>query len=350
MTQPRSIAISWYFAHHAGHNGYKQILAHTRPAAVLGIDERQPHMIGKWHRSYPWLYEFRAWRMHRKNPCEILHILYAETYLRFSPWLFGSTPVVATYHQPPTVLRKNLLRGSQTGRVSNLVHRLTRKRYQKLAAAIIISEDQRPVLEEFVDPGKIHLIPLGAPAGHLIGEEARLRRLRDPDHILTVGNWLRDWEFYFDFVSRCQSAQPTWRFTLISRNLPARWHACALAAPNLSWQRDASDEALLTAYAGANCLFLPLLEATGNNTVNEALAMGCPIVTNLPLGIPGEATLVTRCGKSPGDFTAAIERWRHASDSDHETYRQTAQDAVRQLDWSVTAASTLELYQSVIQS
>jgi glycosyltransferase involved in cell wall biosynthesis len=277
-----------------------------------------------------------------------LHILYAETYLRFSPWLFGSIPVVATYHQPPTVLRKNLLYGSQTGRISDLIHRVTRNRFKKISAAIIISEDQRPVLEEFVNPHKIHLVPLGASAEHLISQETRLRQLRDLDHILTVGNWLRDWEFYFDFVEHCRTSHPSWRFTLIARNLPPNWHARVKNASNISWERDAGDEALLSAYANANCLFLPLLETTGNNTVNEALAMGCPIVTNASLGIPDEVSLVTRCGKSKGEFIAAIERWRNASDSAREIYRLTAQNAVRQLDWSVTASKTLDVYQSVI--
>lgn len=45
---PRSIAISRYFAHHAGHNGYKQILVHTKPSATVGIDERQPPEVDRW--------------------------------------------------------------------------------------------------------------------------------------------------------------------------------------------------------------------------------------------------------------------------------------------------------------
>lgn len=255
-----------------------------------------------------------------------------------------------TFHQPPQVLRRNLLQGSQTGRISNLVHRLTRGRYHRLAAAIIISEDQRPVLEEYVAPKKIHLIPLGASTVTLIEAEGRLRRDPEPTHILTVGNWLRDWKFYLDFVDACRVKHPEWKFSLVNRNLPKEWHERAKAMPNLEWMRDVDDEVLLAAYAGAGCLFLPLIEATGNNTVNEALAMGCPIVTNVSLGIPNEAQLVTRCDKNLEDLASGIICWQSATPEERTRYRQNAQAAVKELDWSVTAAQTLGLYRSVIQS
>ena len=345
---PKSIAISWYFAHHAGHNGYKQILVHTKPQAVVGIDERQPPAVDRWHRAYPWLYEFRAASAHRRNPCQVLHILYGETYFRFSPWLFGRVPVVATFHQPPQVLQRCLMAGDETGRVSRLVHRLTRRRFRKLSAAIIISEGQRAVLEEFVPSDRIHLIPLGASTLPLIEAESRLRREPEPNAILTVGNWLRDWAFYFDFVDHCRDHHPDWRFRLVNRNLPGIWHNRAQAASNLHWLQNLDDEALLTEYSGANCLFLPLLEATGNNTVNEALAMGCPVVSNVDLGVPEEQAIVTRCEKSHGGFSSAIARWQGATTEQRSDLRERSQHSVKSLDWSIVGEKTLNLYQSLL--
>jgi glycosyltransferase involved in cell wall biosynthesis len=348
MPGVQSIAISWYFAHHAGHNGYKQILAYTNPLAVLGIDERQPVKSDHWHRSYPWLYEFRAARLHRKNPCQVLHILYGETYLRFSPWLFGKVPVVATFHQPPTVLERALLAGSQTGRVDHLVHRITRGRFRKLAAAIIISEEQREVLERFVPAERIHLISLGASTLTLIDAEKKFRRAPDPGTILTVGNWLRDWDFYFGFVDYCRNHHPEWRFSLVNRRLPTPLHEQARAAPNFHWLQNVDDEALLKAYTAAACLFLPLLEATGNNTVNEALAMGCPVVTNVSLGVPDEDLVVTHCEKSYAAFASAIATWQTASAHQRNQLREHSQRAVKSLDWSIVGEKTLILYQSLL--
>lgn len=344
---PKSIAISWYFAHHAGHNGYKQVLVHTKPQAIVGIDERQPPAVDRWYRAYPWLYEFRAALSHRRNRSEILHILYGETYFRFSPWLFGKVPVVVTFHQPPQALHRNLMAGDETGRVSRLVHRLTKGRFRKLSAAIIISEGQRPVLEQFVPADRIHLIPLGASTLPLIQAESRLRCEPDPTAILTVGNWLRDWGFYFDFIDHCRIQHPGWCFRLVNRNLPAVWQERVQAASNLTWLRDLDDEALLKEYAGASCLFLPFLEATGNNTVNEALAMGCPVITNVDLGLPDEQLIVTRCEKSYGGFSSAIAEWQNASVQQRRDLRVRSQQAVTSLDWSIVGAKTLELYQSL---
>lgn len=345
---PRSVAISWYFAHHAGHNGYKQILVHTKPSATVGIDERQPPEVDRWLRAYPWLYEFRAVFTHRRNPCEILHILYGETYFRFSPWLFGSVPVVVTFHQPPQVLRRNLVAGDDTGRVSRMVHRLTKGRFRKISAAIIINEGQRAVLEQFVPADRIHLIPLGASTLPLIEAESRLRCEPDPLAILTVGNWLRDWGFYFDYVDYCRNHHPDWRFRLVNRNLPSVWHERVQAAANLSWLQDLDDEALLKEYAGATCLFLPLLEATGNNAVNEAFAMGCPIISNADLGMPDEHAIVTRCDKTHGGFSSEIARWQDATAQQRSELRERSQRAVRSLDWSIVGGKTLDLYQSLL--
>jgi glycosyltransferase involved in cell wall biosynthesis len=342
---PKSIAISWYFAHHAGHNGYKQILGHTKPQAVVGIDERLPPAVDRWHRVYPWLYEFRAAFAHRRNPCEVLHILYGEAYFRFSPWLFGRVPVVATFHQPPQVLRRFLLPGPESGRVSSL---LRKKRFRKLSAAIIISEGQRAVLEELMPADRIHLIPLGASTLPLIAAESRLRQDPDPQAILTVGNWLRDWAFYFDFVDHCRDHHPDWHFRLVNRNLPSVWHERVQAASNMSWLKDLDDDTLLKEYAGASCLFLPLLEATGNNAVNEALAMGCPVICNVDLGVPDEEAIVTRCETSHEAFSSAIARWQDASAQQRSDLRERSQRAVRSLDWSIVGAKTLDLYQSLL--
>jgi glycosyltransferase involved in cell wall biosynthesis len=345
---PKSIAISWYFAHHAGHNGYKQILVHTKPQAVVGIDERQPPAVDRWHRAYPWLYEFRALFIHRRNACEVLHILYGETYFRFSPWLFGSVPVVVTFHQPPQLLLRRLTAGDETGRVSRVVHAVTRRRFRKISAAIIISEAQREVLEQFVPADRIHLIPLGASTLPLIEAESRLRCEPDPLAILTVGNWLRDWGFYFDFVDYCRNQHPDWRFRLVNRKLPSVWHQRVQEASNLVWLRDLDDEPLLQEYAAANCLFLPFLEATGNNTVNEALAMGCPVISNVDLGVPDEEAIVTRCEASQEAFSSAIARWQDASAQQRGDLRERSHRAVRSLDWSIVGAKTLDLYQSLL--
>jgi len=348
MALVQSIAISWYFSHHAGHNGYKQLLVHTKPFAVVGIDERQAMTVDSWLRSYPWLYEFRAARIHRRRPAQILHILYGETYFRFSPWFFGRVPVVVTFHQPPQRLLRLLTAGDETGRVSRVVHAITRRRFRKVAAAIIISEAQRAVLEQFVPADRIHLIPLGASTLPLIEAESCFRREPEPDAILTVGNWLRDWAFYFDFLEYCREHHPDWRFRLVNRNLPFVWHERVQAASNLSWLRNLEDQELLKEYTGANCLFLPLLEATGNNTVNEALAMGCPVISNVDLGVPDEEAIVTRCETSHEAFSSAIARWQDASAQQRSDLRERSQRAVKSLDWSIVGTKTLDLYQSLL--
>lgn len=345
----RSIAITSYFAHHAAFNGYKQILKHTRPQRILGVDERDPSAKASLTTKYPWLHEWRAWREHRARPVDVVHLLYAETYLRFSPWLFD-IPVVGTFHQPPERLLGVLERGDGTGRVSAAVHALTRNRYRRVAAAIILAENQREVLSRFVPADRIHLVPLGAATRELVSQFDAVSVTRRQDEVVTVGNWLRDWPYYFDFVRASQAMAPGLRFVLVNRNLPAEWHAAVRSLPNLQWRENLSDRELLEQYARAAAIFLPLREATGNNAVYEAMAAGCPIVTNMPLECPAAEEFVMVASRTHDAMLAALQRACSYDDQTRATLRITTRTALEGLDWSETARRTLDVYRGAAEA
>lgn len=344
----KSLAISHSFAHHGKTSGYKRILDYTKPDTVFGIDESVDAGRQSWIKRYPWLCEFQAYFSQRSDKCDVVHLLYGETYYRFSPYLFRKTPLVATFHQPPERLRHALENGSETGRISRLVDRITRNRLASLSAAIIISEQQRAVLSEFMPGDRIHCIPLGAAATELIEQEKVLRRERDSSLILTVGNWLRDWDFYCSFVQLAQRERPNWRFVLVNRSLPKKYRERIKSYANLSFEDDVSDKGLLELYAGAGALFLPFKEATGNNTVNEALALGCPITTNVDLALPGPDGLTALFSRKPESALASLDQVLEFSEAARESLRHRTQTAVMSLDWSVMGSRTLELYQSLL--
>lgn len=343
FTPMRSIAITTYFAHHASFNGYKQILKYTQPQLILGVDERNAAAKAALATKYPWLHEWHAWRAHRARPVDVVHLLYAETYLRFSPWIFR-IPVVGTFHQPPDRLLRQLEHGDETGRVSAAVHALTKGRYRRLAAAIILSENQREVLARFVPADRIHLVPLGAATHELIAHFDALSVARQQSEVLTVGNWLRDWRYYFDFVRACQTMSPPLHFVLVNRNLPTEWHAAARSLPNMQWRENLSDQELLAQYARASAIFLPLREATGNNAVNEAMAAGCPIVTNVSLDCPAADDFIVVAPRAQDAMLAALHRVCGYDEQKRAALRTTTRKSLAELDWSETARRTLDVY------
>lgn len=343
----RSIAITSYFAHHASFNGYRQILSHTKPDAIFGVDERNPDRSDYWGDRYPWTHELRAWRWHRRNPTDVVHILYGEWYLYASPWLFGRTPVVATFHQPADQLNSLLRHGPQTGRVMSLAHTITRNRHSRLSAAIVLTQDQKDVLSAMMPADRIHVIPLGTAAHHLIRVFTAARVVRQPDLILTVGEWLRDWNCYFPFVRQCRDAAPHLRFVLINRKLPAQWHAEARSLGNLTWRENAPDEELLQCYSAAAALFLPLREATGNNAVNEAMAAGLPIVTTIPLQTPAPSGFVNVVPPDHHHMLSVILRVCDLPESQRQEMRNSTRTLLASRDWAQTAQHTMDVYSRV---
>jgi glycosyltransferase involved in cell wall biosynthesis len=346
---PRSLAIRSCFAHHAASSGYRQILRFTRPLAEIGIDERSAHPAPWPMRSYLWLYEFQAAVLARRLNVDLIHVLYAENYFRFLGTLCPRTPIVLTFHQPPDLLRVELERGCGAGRAAALTHRMTAGRFRRVAAAIVTSESQRECVERFIDPARVHCIPLGVDAGELLKVGGDIGRGDSQPTILTVGNWKRDWLSYFEVVRFCAEHRPKWRFVLINRRLPEVWVQVARDQPNLSYLPGVSDSDLYLHYAAACVQYLPLEGAAGNNAVNESLALGCPVVSNADLGFgDAESGIVVQVRGTAADTCAALERFVLGSAASRRSIADRARAAVLSRDWSQIGERTLEVYRSVL--
>jgi glycosyltransferase involved in cell wall biosynthesis len=345
---PRSLAIRTRFSHHAASSGYSQLLRYTRPVAEVGIDERGGKPARWPYRNYHWLYEFDAAFLARRLQADLIHVLYAENYFRFLKSLCPGIPVVATFHQPPELLASELRTGSFQGRVAGLTHRLTSGRFAKLAAAIITSEAQRAALEGFVDRSKIHHVPLGISATELMVAADEACSPREGCEVLTVGNWKRDWSLYFDFVRLCGAVHPDWRFTLINRQLPQSWRDVARDFANVRFLPGVEDHELFGAYKAARVQFLPLEGAAGNNAVNESLAFGCPVVSNVDLGFGSEAAqVVVDSGPAVADLLRSVEGLVLASDERRRELSDQCRRVVLRRDWREVASRTIEIYRSV---
>lgn len=345
---PRSIAIRTKFSHHAETSGYRQILRFTQPVAEVGLDERSGRPPRWPYRSYHWLYELDAALLAHRLRVDVVHVLYAENYFRFLKTLCPSIPVVVTFHQPPDLLAAELRHGAFQGRIAGITHRLTRGRFAKVAAAIITSEAQRACLEEYVEPSRIHHVPLGVAAQELMDAADAIDVPCDPRKILTVGNWKRDWELYFELVRACERARPEWRFTLINRQLEQPWRDAARGLRNLAFLPGVPDSELYAAYKSSSVQFLPLLGAAGNNAVNESLAFGCPVVSSADLGFAPDALQVAvNGGRSIDSLIGSIERFLLASTEGRRNVRDAARRSILQRDWSAIASRTIEIYRSV---
>ena len=350
-TPIRSLAIRTSFRHHAEHAGYKQILKYTNPVSILGIDENSA-LPGVLKRKYQWLYEFEAYFKFR-NKIDVLHILYGEDYFRFSTCLFKNTPVVASFHQPPELLEREVLYGSFRGKVARITHYMSYNRFKKLAAAIVMDEAQKDILKKMMSEEKIYVLPLGTNLRYLNAKLNTYSDLINPDSkvILTVGNWLRDWDFYFHFISYCSVSYPDWKFILVNKNLSPAHRALVQQNTNLTYAAKISDNELFKLYISSKVLFLPLLSAAGNNSLIEGIALGCPVVMS---NVVNEKSFIDEdfvsfyTKNNVNEATVAINGFMKMDRKSFIDVRKHAIDFSKQFDWESIANKTLDIYRSVI--
>ena len=272
MKSPKIIAIRTVFNHHAKHSGYRQILKYIRPAKVYGINEKEPNK-NYLLRRYRFLYEIIAKVYSDPKKINLVHIMYGEEYYRLSNILFKSIPIVVTFHQPPKILKNEITKGNFSGRVMGFLHKINKNRFKKISAAIVVNENQKSILSRVIPKSKIHVLPLGLNFNYLNNFRIE-NKIKRQNIILTVGNWQRDWNFYFEFVKKMQIQKPEFQFILINRVLPQEYLLKIKKYKNLKYFFNASTKQLYTYYLKSKIQFLPFLGSTANNSINESIALG----------------------------------------------------------------------------
>ena len=106
--------------------------------------------------------------------------------------------------------------------------------------------------------------------------------------LLFVGQWLRDFDTLAGSMELIWQERPD---TLLNCVIPrfARNHSALMRLARdkrVTWHADITPEALRDIYLKSTILFLPLIDATANNSIVEALASGLPIVSSNVGGIP----------------------------------------------------------------
>lgn len=195
----------------------------------------------------------------------IYHFLFGEDSFRFTGSLRRFLPrnvkLVATFHQPPALLRRVAPSPYWWG---------------ALDAAVVVGRNQIPVLSERLSRERVFFVPLGvdtqffAPSqiGH--GED-------HPFTCVTVGNWLRDFDLLAEVIRKIHRSGVWIRFVVVSfpENL-----ALLRDCEGVDLQTGLSDESLREVYRSADVLLLPLMDSTANVTLLEGLACGLPVVVS----------------------------------------------------------------------
>lgn len=100
------------------------------------------------------------------------------------------------------------------------------------------------------------------------------------NHILFVGSWLRDFEMLYQVAFTLKRINYPFQLKcVVPRKDRDNQTLVRLAAlKEVEFCSDLSSEELLQLYQSSDVLFLPLIDSTANNGMNEAMACGLPIV------------------------------------------------------------------------
>jgi glycosyltransferase involved in cell wall biosynthesis len=339
----KSLAIYTIHSHHGSNSGYKQILKYTKPTVTAGLKDttRKDKFL-----SYYYKHEFIGWMRALLKRIQIVHILYGEDYFRFSHLLFRRLPIVVTFHQPESILLQELRDGDYNGKVAGITHRLTKSRFEKVDAVILTSENQLNVAKQFFDHDKIHVIPLGIHINKFNQLLKQSNIKRQLNLFITVGEWQRDWDLYIKHVSFLNEHFPELEFIVVNNKLSTDIKEKLLKLSNVTYKGNVSDDELYMLYLKANAMFLPLKGVAGSNALNEALALGVMILSNLKLSKDDDVFLNY---ESLDDLKNVVNDLLILNNAQRLVLAEKVNSSVQSISWESISKRTLDVYELALK-
>jgi glycosyltransferase involved in cell wall biosynthesis len=331
--------------HHAGNSGYDQLAHHVRgeayePGLLARLAGRLPErwiqkvkaFNSDWYRRESLYTELELMARLALPTRRLYHFLYGEDALRLSSRmpLRWNNKVVASFHQPPSILR---------GMFGD------KPFIRKLDAAVALCREQAEYLYEFLPPERVFTVPHGVKTSYW--QPAERIEKADPPTFVNVGWWLRDIEMLKATIHGVHARDPRVRFRIVTFENLFEHYA---GLPNTELVSGISDEQLRETYRSATGILIPLKAVTANNAVLEAMACGTAVVSTDNGGSPEYVDPASGFLVGPGDVDASVERVLELA-GDREKALAMGQAAVRQaarFDWQVVGEQMSYIHSRVL--
>jgi len=286
-----------------------------------------------WYKLSDLTAEIKALHKYCRRRFDIIHYMDGEHSAQYLPWLFGwssnfGPKIVATFHQHPELL-DSLLRKDV---VANLDY------------VTVVSPEQVPYFRELVAPDRVCSVPLGIDAAYF--RPASKPKEEGAFRCITVGHYLRDFKAVREVAEKL-SGDSRIEFCVVSSTA-----AEVEGLPNVTVYSGIDDARLLELYQQSHILFLPLLQATANNSLLEGIACELPVVsTYLPsvkAYLPGKEAILIK-DNDPEQFADAILHLVH-NPWERRYMGREARKRAEELDWRNIAPQYEAIYSKLTGS
>lgn len=270
--------------------------------------------------------------MLRRREHTVYHLLYGDDSFRYLGALRALARrhrVVASFHLPPSMLESFL---PDTQHLSSL------------DAIIIVSEHQRAFFTSHVDADRVHCVPHGIDVAAF--SPRAQSSIDGQPYCLFVGMHARDFTLLRHVARQMALHCPQMRLVIVSE---AAKQGEFLDCANVDFRVGIDEPTLVELYRGAVALLQPLLYATANNAILEALACGVPIVVS---DVPGVRDYVDEtCARlvPPGHawpMVAAILALMDDS-AGRAAMARAARARALELDWDRVAERVRTIYRAL---
>jgi glycosyltransferase involved in cell wall biosynthesis len=217
----------------------------------------------RWYHRNQLLTELNAAYRWMCSGNQIFHFLYGENSYRYLGWLKKVRPgslIVCTYHTPPEKFQSV---------VKNYSH------LQHIDAAIVFTKEQVDFFSNLIGKHRVHHIPHGVDVGYFTPKQ-KSNQGNQVVKGLFVGQHLRDFKTLASTVTRLEKRAKNLRFSIVA---PLDKHHYFNKLGNVDLYHAIPDKQLLDLYQTSDIFIFPLLKATANCAIQEAMACGLPVVT-----------------------------------------------------------------------
>ncbi|MFL0352415.1 glycosyltransferase family 4 protein [Xanthomarina sp. GH4-25] len=265
-------ALTKNWSRHGAFSGYERLLDFINVPFNIGKQYFLPYRFIQFFASKTQLKNYKSdtvikeWQFlfkifKKKN----IHVLYGDMdyyYLhniKKFPFNLKKNKLIATFHHPPYELDKRM--GYQRKEVLGALDKI-----------IVMGSNQISYLQQYTQ-AEIKFIPHGINTQYFRYDEQQVRK----NQILLIGVSHRDHVRNLAIIEEVNKQILTSFLVLIT---PENKHIYASIKNVEVITNKVSDSELLSYYQESKGLLLSLIDCTASNSILEALACGCPLITN----------------------------------------------------------------------